>query len=59
MAAVTEVRIVTGLRAASQCIAWICAKTGAVAKHGLTATGLRWGPESAAGLLQSGPDRQT
>jgi ABC-type nitrate/sulfonate/bicarbonate transport system substrate-binding protein len=49
----TEVRIVTGLRAANQCIAWIGAKTGTFAKHGLNVTFPRLevgGPESVAGL---------
>lgn len=51
----TEVRIVTGLRAAHQCIAWIGAKTGTFAKHGLNVTFPRLevgGPESVAGLLR-------
>jgi hypothetical protein len=49
----TEVRIVTGLRATSQCIAWIGAKTGTFAKHGLNVTFPKLevgGPESVAGL---------
>lgn len=51
----TEVRIVTGLRAANQCIAWIGAKSGTFAKHGLNVTFPRLeagGPESVAGLLR-------
>jgi len=51
----THVRIVTGLRATSQCIAWIGAKTGTFAKHGLKVTFPRLevgGPESVAGLLR-------
>ncbi len=51
----TEVRIVTGLRAANQCIAWIGAKTGTFTNHGLNVTFPRLevgGPESVAGLLR-------
>lgn len=51
----TDVRIVTGLRAANQSIAWIGAKTGTFAKHGLNVTFPRLeagGPESVAGLLR-------
>lgn len=51
----TDVRIVTGLRAANQCIAWIGAKTGTFAKHGLNVTFPRLevgGPECVAGLLR-------
>lgn len=51
----THVRIVTGLRATSQCIAWMGTQTGAFAKHGLKVTFPRFevgGPESVAGLLR-------
>jgi ABC-type nitrate/sulfonate/bicarbonate transport system substrate-binding protein len=51
----TEVRIVTGVRAANQCIAWIGAKTGAFAKHGLNVSFPKLelgGPDSIAGLLR-------
>jgi len=51
----TEVRIVTGLRAANKCIAWIGAKTGTFAKHGLNVAFPKLeagGPESVAGLLR-------
>lgn len=50
-----EVRIVTGVRATSQCIAWIGARIGTFAKHGLIATFPALevsGPSSVAGLLR-------
>jgi ABC-type nitrate/sulfonate/bicarbonate transport system substrate-binding protein len=53
--AISNVRIVTGVRTVNQCIAWIGAKTGAFAKHGLNVTFPRLevgGPESVAGLLR-------
>jgi len=49
------VRVVTGLRAATQSIAWIGAKTGTFEKHGLNLTFPRLevgGPECVAGLLR-------
>jgi hypothetical protein len=51
----TGVRIVTGLRAASQSIAWIGSKLGTFEKHGLNVTLPRLevgGPECVAGLLR-------
>jgi ABC-type nitrate/sulfonate/bicarbonate transport system substrate-binding protein len=49
------VRIATGLRATTQSIAWIGAKTGSFEKHGLNVTFPRLevgGPECVAGLLR-------
>jgi ABC-type nitrate/sulfonate/bicarbonate transport system substrate-binding protein len=51
----SNVRIVTGVRAANQCIAWIGAKSGVFAKYGIDVTFPRLevgGPESVAGLLR-------
>lgn len=50
-----DVRIATGLRAASQSVAWIGTAAGIFAKHGLRVSFPRLevgGPESVAGLLQ-------
>ncbi len=50
----TTVRITTGLRAASQSIAWIGASAGIFARHGLRVSFPRLevgGPDSAAGLM--------
>jgi len=50
-----DVRITTGLLAASQSVAWIGAAAGIFAKHGLRASFPRLevgGPESVAGLLR-------
>jgi ABC-type nitrate/sulfonate/bicarbonate transport system substrate-binding protein len=50
-----EVRIATGLRAATQSIAWIGAKIGSFEKYGLNVTFPRLevgGPECVAGLLR-------
>jgi hypothetical protein len=52
---VTKVKFTTGLRAASQCIAWIGAAAGVFERHGLVLSFPRLevgGPESAAGLLR-------
>lgn len=49
------VRLVTGLRAATQSIAWIASRAGLFQKHGLSATFPRLevgGPECVAGLLR-------
>ncbi len=50
-----DVRISTGLRAASQCIVWIAARGGIFEKHGLNVSFPRLdvgGPEAAAGLVR-------
>lgn len=50
-----DVRIATGLRAASQCIVWIGVHSGIFKKHGLNVSFPRLesgGPDAAAGLLR-------
>jgi ABC-type nitrate/sulfonate/bicarbonate transport system substrate-binding protein len=50
-----RVRIVTGLRAATQCIAWIGTEAGVFRKHGVDAVFPKLevgGPQSVAGLLR-------
>ena len=50
-----KVRMVTGLRAASQCITWIGTEAGVFRKHGLEVSFPKLevgGPESAAGLMR-------
>lgn len=55
LAADTNVRMATGLRATSQCVTWLGVEMGVFKKHGLDVNTLKLevgGPESVAGLLR-------